>query len=190
MGNTHIGWHRLICTHLEDKKTWEWKCTQVFIINWSEILIIFQLIHLQCSVRRTGGWVEKDNDGTMRQKHPQNPTQNILFVLTVQHTQVVSLNLSDFRMEGGPWTPLKRNRQEIWEPPKKEGETPRRGALNLNSSCWAFLSGHTFFFFPLCAFLISLSPFLSFFPPVFFPPLFGSVWFFTLWTPNFVIRLD
>lgn len=132
MGNTHTHTHRLtevdLCTFRGQKNS-EWKHTHVFIINWSEFLIIFQLIHLQYSVRRTGGRVQKDNDGTMRQKHPQNPTQNILFVLTVQHTQVVSLNLSDFRMEGGPWTPLRRNRQEIREPPKKRRGKLRKGGL-------------------------------------------------------------
>lgn len=80
--------------------------------------------------------MEKHNNGTMRQKNiPNIPPKYPVCPYSPAHTQVVSLNLSDFRMEGwrGALGPHSNGTDKKYESlQKKEGKTPQRGALNLN----------------------------------------------------------
>lgn len=124
--------------------------------------------------------MEKDNDGTMRQKHPQNPTQNILFVLTVQHTQVVSLNLSDFRMEGGPLDPTQTEPTRNMRASKKGGGNSAKGGSKLEFELLSLPQwSHFLFLPPLCLFNFPFPLFIFFSPSVFPSPF----WFCLVFHP-------
>ncbi len=112
-----------------------------------------------------------------RQKHPQNPSQiSYLSLQSSTHRLCLWIYLTlGWRRGGGALGPHSNGTdKKTWEPPKKKemrGKNSTKGGSKLELELLSLPQwSHFLFSSPFCAFLISLSPFLSFFPVFFSLP--------------------